>query len=121
MANYDDDEVELTTCEACGIDHEVIIHDFGCVALCEDCSMDGGVPHCPRTSRSGQAEECEWCVAKWEELDESEESEESEEDESEEEKVFTFTYLAGEAWDAYVCDENGQIWRWKDGEVSLMA
>lgn len=120
MAIHDHDhdheeEEEETECESCGTTHDVIVHDFGCVALCETCSMEDGVPHCPRTSRSGEAENCDWCVAKWEELDESGES-----DDEEEEKVFTFAYLVGEAWDAYVCDENGQIWRWKGDEAFLM-
>jgi hypothetical protein len=71
--NRDDDtedEDEPYKCEACGyVGDNVIVHDWGCVALCWTCSNEGGEPHCPRSSRSGEAEQCEYCVAEWKELD----------------------------------------------------
>ena len=67
----DEDEDSTSKCEDCGyIGDSVIVHDWGCVALCEVCSNKDGEPHCPRTSRSGEAEKCEYCVAQWTEEDE---------------------------------------------------
>ena len=72
----EEDEEAETTCEACGYKGDsVVVHDWGCVALCEDCSRENGEPHCPRTSRSGTAEECEWCQAEWRRIDGTEEDE----------------------------------------------
>ena len=66
-----EDEDSTSKCEDCGyIGDSVIVHDWGCVALCEVCSNKDGEPHCPRTSRSGEAEQCEYCVAQWKEEDE---------------------------------------------------
>jgi hypothetical protein len=60
------EEEEEISCESCGRDEGIIVHNWGCVALCAMCSLgDHGEPHCPRTSRSGEAEECEWCVSVW--------------------------------------------------------
>jgi hypothetical protein len=62
---------DTTKCEVCGyVGDSVIVHDWGCVALCETCSNIDSEPHCPRTSRSGEAEQCEYCVAEWKERDE---------------------------------------------------
>ena len=71
--NRDDDtedEDEPYKCEACGyVGDSVIVHDWGCVALCEPCSNKDGEPHCPRSSYSGEAEQCEYCQAEWKERD----------------------------------------------------
>jgi hypothetical protein len=70
-----EEEENSLNCEVCG--HEdTVVHDWGCVALCETCSMADGEPHCPRTSRSGEAEQCEWCVSAWAKIDGKEEDEE---------------------------------------------
>ncbi len=66
-----DCECKWGICEACDDDvgDDIIVHDFGCVALCEHCSMDGGEPHCPR----GRG--CDWCDEKYEEMDEEKKDE----------------------------------------------
>jgi len=62
----EDEEDAITTCEACGHKGEdVIVHSFGCVALCPTCSIQDGTPQCP-IDWSGGA--CEWCDAEWEEV-----------------------------------------------------
>ena len=66
------EEEDSLNCEVCGHD-EAVVHDWGCIALCETCSMADGEPHCPRTSRSGEAEQCEWCVSAWAKMDGKEE------------------------------------------------
>jgi hypothetical protein len=49
---------------------DVVIHDWGYIALCPAHSVnEKGEPHCPRESRSGDAERCEWCVDRWREID----------------------------------------------------
>ena len=65
-AAEEDEEDILTTCEACGYKGEfVIVHSFGCVALCPTCSIQDGKPQCP-IDWSGGA--CEFCDAEWEEI-----------------------------------------------------
>ena len=65
-AAEEDEEDILTTCESCGFKGEsVIVHSFGCVALCPTCSIQDGKPQCP-VDWSGGA--CEWCDAEWEEI-----------------------------------------------------
>lgn len=55
-------------CEACEkTDEEVVIHDWGCVGLCEDCSKKDGEPHCPK------GEGCDWCDDEWEETEKAKE------------------------------------------------
>jgi len=67
---FDEMEDANTTCEACGYKGDsVVVHSWGCVALCEDCSMEDGEPHCPRKHRD---EPCEWCQEAWREKDEEE-------------------------------------------------
>ena len=71
---FDEMEDAITTCEACGYKGDsVVVHSWGCVALCEDCSMEDGEPHCPRKHRD---EPCEWCVQEWRRIDGKEEDEE---------------------------------------------
>jgi hypothetical protein len=63
------EEEEQEECEACGCECEPVVHDWGCIALCEECSVENGEPHCPRTSLSGEAEQCDWCVGYWAGID----------------------------------------------------
>ena len=70
QVDEDEDEDEDPSCEHCGSDTNVIVHSWGCVALCGKCSDIEEEPHCPRKSRSGDAEQCEDCVAAWAWIDE---------------------------------------------------
>lgn len=67
-----EDEEEVNECEECGEKCDPVIHSFGCVALCEDCSVKNGIPHCPRTHANHATDPCDWCVAYWEAKDEDE-------------------------------------------------
>ena len=68
--NDEDDEVcSCDKCESCDVNvgyDNIIQHDFGCVALCEECSIRDGEPQCPRKHREG---DCDWCIDKWNEID----------------------------------------------------
>ena len=66
----DQDEDDDDKCEHCGSDTNVIVHSWGCVALCGKCSDIDEQPHCPRKSHSGDAEQCEDCVEGWAWIDE---------------------------------------------------
>jgi hypothetical protein len=58
MNNQHPDEGEDDhTCEQCGCDcgDELIVHDWGYVGLCPECSVEDGEPHCP----AGKG--CDWC------------------------------------------------------------
>jgi hypothetical protein len=62
-------ELEDTTdvsdeCEECGdVSDECVTHSFGCIALCETCSLDKttGEPHCPRKHADSESDPCDWC------------------------------------------------------------
>ena len=66
----DDQDDDDNKCEHCGSDTNVIVHSWGCVALCGKCSDIDEQPHCPRKSHSGDAEQCEDCVEGWAWIDE---------------------------------------------------
>ena len=57
-------------CEECGdVSDEVVTHSFGCIALCEKCSLDKttGEPHCPRKHADSESDPCDWCERYYEE------------------------------------------------------
>ena len=58
----DDEEKDCNTCEECGGESEVV-HSFGCVALCAECSITDGEPHCPIEKADENHFEggCSWC------------------------------------------------------------
>jgi hypothetical protein len=68
----DDDDDDDPVCEQCGYTDGwgVIVHSFGCVALCGKCSDIDEQPHCPRTHRDHEHDPCEDCVAGWAWIDE---------------------------------------------------
>ena len=63
----DDDDHK---CEHCGSDTNVIVHSWGCVALCGKCSDIDEEPHCPRTHIDHEHDPCEDCVEGWAWIDE---------------------------------------------------
>ena len=67
----DEDEDDEPSCEHCGCkDGDIMVHSFGCVALCDKCSDIDEQPHCPRTHRDHEHDPCEYCVDGWAWIDE---------------------------------------------------
>jgi len=60
------DDCECGICESCNdfCGDEIVVHEFGLIALCENCSMDFGEPQCPRGTG------CDWCDDRYTEMDE---------------------------------------------------
>jgi len=67
----DEEEDDDVSCEHCGCkDGSIMIHSFGCVALCDKCSDIDEQPHCPRTHRDHEHDPCKYCVEGWAWIDE---------------------------------------------------
>jgi len=65
--NEDEEVCECGKCEECGVyvGDTLIIHDFGCVGLCEGCSIEDGEPHCPKGK---EGKDCDWCRNEWRQI-----------------------------------------------------
>lgn len=87
---------EDNKCEECGsVGESNVLHSYGCVLLCEGCSMMDGEPRCPQKHNE---DDCDWCVAKWKEIlgeDESDISDEVSDEEDAVKCVLCNTFMLG--------------------------